>query len=154
MLPIWSVIVLLVRSSLKSWWYLVLLAPAQPCLPRRRRWRKEEVGRRKSSTSVVQPGRVMRKGHLLLSQINDCDRVYTIRFFPKKKSGFFFGRHVEQSIRLTWGFPKIGVPRNGWFINENPIKWMSWGYPFLETSISIRMSCTCFHYQIRFLDKP
>ncbi len=24
-------------------------------------------------------------------------------------------------------FPKIGVPQNGWFIMENPIKWMIWG---------------------------
>ena len=29
-------------------------------------------------------------------------------------------------------FPKIGVPQNGWFIMENPIrlKWMIWGYPY------------------------
>ena len=27
-----------------------------------------------------------------------------------------------------WVFPKIGVPENGWFIVENPIKWMIWGY--------------------------
>ena len=25
-------------------------------------------------------------------------------------------------------FPKIGVPQNGWFIMENPIKMMIWGY--------------------------
>ena len=28
-----------------------------------------------------------------------------------------------------WVFPKIGVPQNGWFIMENPIKWMIW-YPY------------------------
>ena len=31
-------------------------------------------------------------------------------------------------------FPKIGVPRNGWFIMENIwktlLKWMIWGYPY------------------------
>ena len=29
-----------------------------------------------------------------------------------------------------WGFPKIGVPQNGWFTMENsPLKWMIWGTP-------------------------
>ena len=31
--------------------------------------------------------------------------------------------------RLIWVFPKIGVPQNGWFIMENPTKWMIWGIP-------------------------
>ena len=35
-----------------------------------------------------------------------------------------------------WVFPKIGVPQNGWFIMENPIKMEGLGVPlFLETPI-------------------
>ena len=39
-------------------------------------------------------------------------------------------------LKDIWMFPKIGVPPNGWFTMENPIKIHDLGAPlFLETPI-------------------
>ena len=52
---------------------------------------------------------------------------------------------VYKNILDTWAFPKIGVPENGWFIVENPIKMDDLGVPLLLeipiSSIFVRLTC-------------
>ena len=63
---------------------------------------------------------------------------------------------LDCSSLCKWGFPKIGIPQNGWFVMENPIKMDDLGVPlFLETpkwiyfmilvsAMYMRPTVTCF----------
>ena len=56
---------------------------------------------------------------------------------------------------IIWMFPKIGIPQNGWFIMDNPVKMDDLGVPlFLETPIctssSLQTHDDCFANWCRF----
>ena len=57
-------------------------------------------------------------------------RVLVEENFTQSKGDAWGERYVVQGAVTDhvpiWVFPKIGVPQNGWFIMENPIKFMIW----------------------------
>ena len=69
----------------------------------------------------------------LFFQVNICvaTKIYRTsdiaKTLTKNCESFFGGMEILKKLPsllllTTWVFPKIGVPQNGWFIMENPIK--------------------------------
>ena len=66
---------------------------------------------------------------LELSLTTKPENFSMLQFQPFLLSFLFIPKHLRFSDAI-WMFPKIGVPQNGWFVRENPIKWMIWGYHY------------------------
>ena len=74
---------------------------------------------------------------------NSPSQKETIVFQPS-----IFTCELLVSGRVPSGcFQKIGIPQNGWFVMENPIKWMIWGENplFLETPIYFQCFLSLLH---------
>ena len=62
--------------------------------------------------------------------------------------------HQEKPTQQIWVFPKIGVPQNGWFIMENPIKMDDLGLPLFSETPGCLLFVVLFSFRISVKPSP
>ena len=84
-------------------------------------------------THVTQPLKKSRQRSL--KEKSNGGPAQTARPWPRMAKGYDVSEDLQVPWSIWWGFPKIGVPQNGWFRMENPITIDDLGVPlFSETS--------------------
>ena len=91
------------------------------------------------------------------NHVNEClwPEIFHIDMRSHLRLLILYVKCICISRMTIWVFPKIGIPKNGWFMKENPIKMDDLGVPlFSETSIYepcmyIHAAFLAFHRDIR-----